>query len=252
MTAKPVYCAGITPALRYARQFLSYEGVPITDTPGWDTGHLLLDVPSFRPGTPPADSKKLDTLLSSLPRDVTVWGGNLEHPGLEGFHTVDLLKDEFYLSENAAITAHCTINIAAPLLKTTWCQTPTLIIGWGRIGKCLGRLLKNMDCPISIAARSEKDRAALRSLGYRAVEMGKWSGILPEFRLIINTAPATVLTQPEVQGLDDCVKIDLASKKGIEGDDVVWARGLPGIHAPESSGQIIARSILRRIKEESP
>ena len=41
------------------------------------------------------------------------------------------------------------------------------------------------------------------------------------------------------------MKIDLASEKGLGGEDVIWARGLPGIHAPESSGRLIAETCLR-------
>lgn len=249
MTIKPVCCAGTTPAMAYAKRHLEHAGVTIVEQPRWDVGHLLLDVPSFRPGSPLADSKNLDTLLGALPREVTIWGGNLSHPSLEGFHTVDLLKDEQYLAENAAITASCALNIAAPLLRTTWAQTPTLVIGWGRIGKCLGKLLKSMDCPVTVAARSVEDRAALRSLGYRAADTGDLRRILPEFRLIFNTVPAAVISEDEAALLEKCVKIDLASVKGIAGKDVVWARGLPGVHAPESAGRLMADAFLRLRKE---
>jgi hypothetical protein len=42
----------------------------------------------------------------------------------------------------------------------------------------------------------------------------------------------------------DCLKIDLASKPGIAGSDVIIARGLPGKMAPESAGHLIAKTIL--------
>ena len=51
--------------------------------------------------------------------------------------------------------------------------------------------------------------------------------------------------------LEDCVKIDLASKPGIEDEDVIIARGLPGIHFPESSGKLIADTLLRLCQEEN-
>ena len=240
-----VFFAGVTPALTYARRQLSDLGIPVADSPGWDTKHLFLDVPSFRPGSPLSDSKNLDTLLGALPRDIVVWGGNLDVDALEGFRRVDLLKDAVYLAENAAITADCTIQIAAPLLKTTWQDSPTLIIGWGRIGKCLGQLLKNMGCPVTIAARKSTDRAALGSLGYRTADTKDLRDILPRFRLIVNTVPAMMIPEEDSHLIENIVGIDLASKKGITGDHVVWARGLPGIYAPESSGRLIAESFLR-------
>jgi hypothetical protein len=49
---------------------------------------------------------------------------------------------------------------------------------------------------------------------------------------------------------EDCLKIDLASHRGIEGEDVIWARGLPGKDAPESSGKLIVKTAIRLIEKE--
>ena len=49
---------------------------------------------------------------------------------------------------------------------------------------------------------------------------------------------------------NDCVCIELASKNGIEYEDIIIARGLPGIHLPESSGNLIAETFLRYYKKE--
>lgn len=245
MLCRPVYCAGTSPAIKYARRRLDALGVPLLDGPHWNTGHLLLDVPTFRAGSGLCENGNLDTLLSALPHDVTVWGGNLAHPALEGIHTVDLLQDESYLAENASITAHCTLRLVSPMLTATWKDTPTLVIGWGRIGKCLAKLLRSMDCPVTVAVRSIRQLAALQSLGYQAIDSQNIDAHASNFRLVINTVPHPILEGSSCQGL----KIDLASKKGITGEDVVWARGLPGIHAPESSGRLIADTFLRLVKD---
>ena len=250
MDHKPFYCGGSTHASLHAAHVLSQAGLQIRHSPGWDVGHLLLDVPSFRPGSFLSQEQNLDTLLNSLPHDITIWGGNLEHPSLAGFHKVDLLKNETYLQENATITARCALKLALPLLHTTPQDSPVLIIGWGRIGKYLAVLLKEKGYPVTVAARREETRTILTVLGYKAVDYNDFSSFLPDMRLIFNTAPAPVLSE-EVSGLcKNCVKMDLASKKGIAGDDVIWARGLPGIHAPEESGTLIARTILDILKEE--
>ncbi len=249
MNHNTVCCAGITPALAYAKQYLQQQGIPMTDAPGWNTRHLLLDVPTFRPGF---DRGSLDTLLASLPRDAVIWGGNLDTDIPEELRTVDLLKDETYLARNAAITADCTLKIASPLLKTTWPETPALVIGWGRIGKCLARLLKDMGCPVTVAARKERDRAALSSLGFTVVGCNSLAEILPEYRLILNTVPAMMIAETDFSSIENIVVMDLASQKGIQGSKVIWARGLPGIHAPESAGRLIAETFLRKVKEVTP
>ena len=116
MRLKNLYCAGTTRAAQFAARCLAENGFPVSDAPRWDTGHLLLDVPSFRPGSALLEKGNLDTLLSSLPGDAVIWGGNLQREELEGFRRVDLLTDEAYLQENAAITARCARKLAEPLI----------------------------------------------------------------------------------------------------------------------------------------
>lgn len=237
--------AGTTPALGYARQFLQNAGIPVTDTFRWDVKHLLLDVPSFRPG-----GIIPDTILSSLPREITIWGGTLDHPALEGYHCVDLLKDEIYLTKNAAITADCTLTLIRSALYGDFAGRKVLIIGWGRIGKSLAFKMSKLGCDITVAARSTSDRAKLAKLGFRAMDTSLLSHDLVGFDMIINTVPSLLLCESDLTLCTACLKIDLASIKGIAGEDVIWARGLPGKYAPEQSGQLIAETFLRILKEE--
>ena len=211
---------------------------------------MLLDVPSFGAKGLLRSGEAVDGILSSLPETVTVWGGNLDHALLEGYRKMDLLQDAVYLAENAYITAECALDVALPYLDITIRNCPVLIIGWGRIGKCLGQLLKNMGADVTISARKETDRAMIQALGYTAMDTGSIKA-LDTFRLIFNTVPETVLTREQMALCNDkCVKIDLASKLGMEDEDAVVARGLPGIHFPESSGKLIAATILRLCGEE--
>ena len=138
--------------------------------------------------------------------------------------------------------AGCCIRIARALRK----GGPVLIIGWGRIGKCLGQLLKCMGADVTIAVRNPAQIAMIRALGYGSVDISLLPDSLAHFRLLYNTVPFPVLNRAQMALCrEDCVKIELASKDGIEGDDVIIARGLPGIHMPESSGELIARTFLR-------
>ena len=242
MPFEKFYCAGTTPACSYACHYLSEAGFPIADSPDWNTKHLLLDVPSFPPGS--WTTKSLDTLLSSLPENITVWGGNLSHPSLESFQTIDLLNNESYLTKNADITADCTIPIAESALDRPWHEVKALIIGWGRITKSLSRKLKNLGCDINISSSSASHREeAIASEFYTTASPDH----IQPYHLIVNTAPADVLS---VQEPCSSVLIDLASKKGIKGNRVIWARGLPGKYAPERSGKLIADTILRLSREE--
>ena len=191
--------------------------------------HLMLDVPFRNP-------EKLPELLLQLSKDVTIVGGNLNVPG---YKVIDLLQDPFYLAENADVTAHGAVKLALGLLPVTLKGLPVIVIGWGRIGKCLAQLLQQMGADVTVAARKEADRAMLSALGYDAIDV---TAISSHYRLIFNTVPAPIFTgeQPE-----DCLKIELASVPGLAGDNIIDGRALPNRCAPESSGQLIARSILR-------
>ncbi len=242
------YCAGTTAACRYAQERLTGLGIPFIRHISPEITHLLLDVPSFGPDGALRGGGNLKKLLHMLPARVRVIGGNLEHEALEGYRKTDLLQEEGYLAENAYITAECAMQVAAPLMTAAFRDTPVLVVGWGRIGKCLAKLLQGFGCPVTIAVRSGRDRALIQALGYRAVDISE-----PVFgyRLIFNTVPEMVLPAQRLVDLAQCVKIDLASRPGIEGTDVVWARGLPGVHAPQSSGHLMADTIVRLMKEET-
>lgn len=244
-----IFPVGNTPACRYAAAALKKSGIALVDHPSPDVTHLLLDVPSFAADGTLRGGGALESLLRMLPPDVTVVGGNLKHPALAGYKTLDLLQDAQYLAVNAAITADCALQVAAPMLSTTFADSPALILGWGRIGKCLGQLLKAIGAKVTVAARKETDRAMLQALGYETADTATLAGVLPRFRLIFNTAPEMLLPENQLAVCRNCVKIDLASKPGMEGSGVVWARGLPGIHAPESSGKLIAETFLRLSRE---
>lgn len=244
-----LYPIGISAALTHAVQILKHSGLEIVDHPTPEVTHLLLDVPSFTTEGLLRNGIQPQKILETLPPYITVVGGNLDHSALEGYRTWDLLQDPRYLALNAAITADCAMQIAAPLLKTTFRHCPALILGWGRIGKCLGQLLRGVGAQVTIAARKPEDRAMIDALGYQAADPYNLQD-LPSYRILFNTVPQRMLTQAQLSPCRNCVKIDLASIPGLEGEDVVWARGLPGIHAPESSGKLIAETFLQKLKEE--
>lgn len=241
-----IFAAGSTAACRYAASYLQDLGLPVTDKVGMDVRYLLLDAPAFGPDGQLRGGGNVMQLLQQLPRDILICGGNLSHPYLDDYEDVDFLKDEYYLCQNAYITAECALDVALPYLTRTLRHCPILIIGWGRIGKCLSRILRNLDADVTIAARNPRDRAMIQALGFAALDIEDIPAELPHFRLLYNTVPNPVLNQSQLALCrEDCVKIDLASKDGLEGDDIIIARGLPGLHMPENSGKLIADTFLR-------
>ena len=220
-----IYIVPGNSATEQAGQFLQEAGVTVAGHLCPKATHWLLPVPT--------------KLKVDAPPGVTIIGGNLAGPG------IDLLKDPFYLAENAAITARCAMKLIGKDLQ----NLPVLVLGWGRIGKCLGKFLADAGAEVTIAARKEGDVAMVRALGYREIFLHEVPPLLTRFDAVLNTIPAMVLSTSGCR--KDCVLLELASQPGMAGGTIMDGRGLPGKYAPEESGRLIARTILRLCEEES-
>jgi len=225
---------GHTEALQYAAHYLEQAGWHRAT--GAETADcLLLPVPSFDKD----GNINGSTDMPCFPDNKLIIGGNLSALQQAGFQTLDLLQDPLYLAENAAITAHCAVSLAMTQLPFTLQRCPALVIGWGRIGKCLAALLKNMGAYVTVAARKPADRAVLQALDYGTLPIEGLDA--DHYKVIFNTVPEMVLPHCAGQSL----KIDLASTPGIGGSNLLHAKGLPNRYAPESSGKLIADSVIR-------
>lgn len=228
-----ISCPVQTEALTYAISRLQAAGFSVASD---DATMLLLPVPCKLSGS------ELTALLQQLPKDITVVGGNLTDPALTSYKTIDLLQDPFYVAKNADITAHCAVKLVSAALPATLADCKALVIGWGRIGKCLARLLRQNGAAVTVSARKAADRAMLEALNYKTQEVPDPAG----FDLVFNTVPVMVLTH--------CPKgplyIELASQPGMEGEEIIDGRGLPNRLAPKSSGKLITQTLLRILNKE--
>ena len=241
-----ICCAGNSSALQFACKNLVQRGVEITTLPAPDVTHLLLPVPSFEADGRIRGGGIPEHILADLPEGITVVGGNLHSPSLHGYATMDLLQDPQYVAQNAAITADCAIRVAREQMRQIWGNCPVLVIGWGRIGKCLAAQLKALGANTTVAARKEADLAITQALGYQAEPIPLSKRKLHHYRVIFNTVPEMVLSETQCQACHpDCLKIELASKAGIADSSIISALGLPAKYAPETSGKLIADTFIR-------
>lgn len=239
-----ILVAGHTSATPTVMLLLKQRGFLLEQQPSQQITHLLLPVPAFDPNGYIRGGENPEFLLESLDSSTTVMGGNLNHPLLKDFPKIDLLEDPLFVSQNAAITAHCALRMILERLPCTAQRCPMLLLGWGRIGKCLAQLLRAVGAKVVVAARKEQDRAMLEALGYNTMNT---TALDPTgFRVIINTVPELILKDCDT----DALKIDLASKPGISGSDIIQARGLPSKDAPESSGHLIADTVTRILRDQ--
>lgn len=198
-------------------------------------------------------------ILSYIPigQNVTVFGGKMpkimsmllsEH----GFTVFDLCENETFNYLNAVPTAEGAIALSMANTKITIDGSGSLVLGYGRIGKCLSRRLKALGSSVTVAARKEKDRAEAISDGMRATDYDGLISLMQDFDAVYNTVPQTVLTEQALSRLKEGVPvIELASKPGgVDaigaircGTRVISAQSLPGRVAPVTAGRIIARCV---------
>lgn len=244
------YTANRSPVLLAAAEALKSRGYGVVSRPCEGVTHILFPVPTFAPDGSLKGGGDFAQVLASFPK-ATVIGGNL--PSLPGRKMMDLLKDPYYLGDNAAITAYCTLGLLMEKLPMILRGCKVLIIGWGRIAKCLAALLWALEADVTIGARKPEDRAIAHALGYKVTPLQGLGHELNQYQVICSTPPELILDEEQLSHCrDGCLKIDLASKPGLAGEDVIWARGLPGLRAPESSGKLIAKTVIRLLdkKEE--
>ena len=238
MLRRPILVVPRSDAVHYAAQYLADIGLPVTRKAAPDISHVLLPVPSFATG-----ESYLAHLLTDLPDDVLVSGGFLDTPLLHSYRTIDFLKDPYYLARNAAITASCAVRMLKDRGLHSLKDRQILVIGWGRIGKCLCRLLDHEGASLTVAVRKDTDRAMIRALGFRGISIEGAKQELRRYDAILNTVPEMVL--PDIDVKPDAVILELASKAGMGGANIIDARGLPGKMAPQESGELIANTFIR-------
>ena len=205
----------------------------------------------------------LDRLTPYLSSIKAVFGGVLppeltEALAPRGISLFDFCQEERFNILNAVPTAEGAIAIAMNHLDVTVCGAHMGILGFGRIGKALCRLLHALGARVTVAARKDSDRALAELYGYHACDYDALPEEVGEWDVLFNTVPHTVVTEPVLAALGPkTVVIDLASKPGGVDCDaalrhsvtVIAALSLPGKVAPVTAGRILADCLHRRLKE---
>lgn len=169
----------------------------------------------------------------------------------------DYFHEDFEIL-NAIPTAEGALQIAMSEFKGTINSSKCLVIGYGRVGKVLSQLLKNMGACVTVSARNDLDLTWIQVMGCKHIN----TNFLPkklEYDLIFNTVPFKIFNQENLLRCpNDCTIIDLSSEPGgvdfdaaqSMGIKTVHALGLPGKFSPMTSGEIIKDVIYKIIKEE--
>lgn len=202
-----------------------------------------------------------EKLFSNLKNKVVFAGivsSLIEDVKPSGLYIRDYYQREDFLIPNALLTAEGAVSIALKEYGKSIFSSRCLVVGFGRIGKILAKLLKNMGAKVTVSARSVKDVSLAKISGFETTNVSKISE-KADFDLIFNTVPALVLNEGVLGYLSSArMIIDLASSPGGTdklvaeelGIKLIPALGIPGKCFPEAAGEIIADVIYKMIEEE--
>ena len=204
----------------------------------------------------------LEDLLKVL-KDKKLIAGNIleffkEQLEKEEISYIDLIKREEFSVLNAIATAEGTLQIAMEETQKTVHGSKVLVMGFGRIGKILAKMLDGIGAKVSCEARKDDDLAWIKAYGYEPIDLDKLNENLSKFDIIINTIPFQILNEERLNLVKkDVVLIDLASNPGGVDRKVakekelklIWALSLPGKVAPITSAEFI-KEVLYHVLEE--
>jgi dipicolinate synthase subunit A len=173
-------------------------------------------------------------------------------------YSIDLLEREEMAVLNAIPTAEGAIQIAMEEIPITLHNSNILILGFGRIGKILAKMLQGLGANVFVEARKYADIAWIRSYSYKPVLLNDLKSRLEQMDVIFNTIPHVILDQDMLARLGkETLIIDLASKPGgvdFEkardlGVKAIWALSLPGKVAPLTAAEFIRDTVYNIMDE---
>lgn len=170
----------------------------------------------------------------------------------------DLMKREEFSVLNTIATAEGTMQIAMEETQRTVHGSNVLVMGFGRIGKVLAKMLDGIGAKVYCEARKDEDISWIKAYGYNPVHLNDLNENLNKFDIIINTIPFQILDEERL-GLvrKEAIIIDLASNPGgvdrkaarEKGLKVIWALSLPAKVAPLTSAEFIKETLYHVLEE---
>lgn len=167
----------------------------------------------------------------------------------------DILDSEEYQILNAIATAEGAIQIAMEEFPKTLSGSNILVMGFGRIGKVVSKMLQGIGASVYCEARKKTDLAYIQAFGYHPIALENLDENLSKFDIIINNIPVKILDASRLDLVKrDVLILDLASHPGgvdfeyakQKNIKTIWALALPGKVAPVSAAKYI-KDVLDQI-----
>lgn len=175
-----------------------------------------------------------------------------------GLRIVETAEVDAIAILNSIPTAEGALQLAMERLPVTIHGCHAAVIGFGRCGITLGRMLHALGARTVVVARNPAQLARAEEMGLQTADWRRLDEALGDRDVIFNTVPALVLDRPLLSTLRrDTLIIDIAAAPG--GVDFAAAAelgieahlelGLPGRVAPRTAGRILAQTVPALLAE---
>ncbi len=188
-----------------------------------------------------------------------------EKADMLGVRLTDYFDIEELKIRNSMLTSEGALCIAMNTLEVSIAGSKSAVIGYGRLGKALAPMLKNMGSDVTVAARRSSDIAWAAAYGFNTLKIrldcdgvSTLKKLGQGYDVIFNTVPSWVLDGRVLSGFSrETLIIDLASAPGgvdpsaakEAGINVITALSIPGKYAPISAGQLIGEYIIEVLEK---
>lgn len=159
---------------------------------------------------------------------------------------------------NSIPTAEGAIARAMAELPITVHGSRSVVIGFGRCGITLARMLHGLGAKVTVVARNPAQLARAYEMGCCAIHLDQLLDAVTQADVVYNTVPVLLLTADVINQMPvHTLIIDVASAPGGTDFSAAHERGMkafldlgiPGKVAPQTAGEILARTVPRMILE---
>ena len=205
-------------------------------------------------GTYTAPDLNVEALLDGMPEAAVLFAGNIPDDVKscavrKKLRVYDMMQDEMVAAANSVAAAEGAAAEAITRSPVNLTKSRCLVLGYGRCGSALTRLLKSFSCTVSVFEKDRRRAAEASVLADGAVSSDELPDVVREADFLFNTVPERILTEDLLRSVKKGAWIlDLASAPGgvdyraaeALSVNAVLLPGRPGRYAPFSSAQILA------------
>ena len=205
---------------------------------------IILPVPSFRGGAHVSGTDlTADDVIALVGDGDLVVGYRLPEELCvriedRGASILELEQDEAYIAKNNELTSHATLGYILSERGRDVTDTRVGIIGYGRLGSSLLRLLLFLGADVTVFSGSPEKREALSREGVDCLDYADITRLSTD--VLINTAPDKFFSIAP----DTSLFLDIASGNFYQSEGAVFLPSLPEKRYPKSAGKAYAQAVI--------